>query len=485
MATAKTTKMASEYHSSSFATNTNTNNTRLTSYKSNAFSAPRTGSLRLKAREPPPSVHMTASAAPNKVRTNNTNNFRDTTEQKLNTINLMKSIKSSQLAAAATKATTITTGAPAVTSTKSSTTTVNAFTLGSNKSYYSSTRSFSSKIVDKSKLAASSSTTTATMQQSSYCDKSCAKSTTSSGTSSIESIVPKYNGFVSGSKKRIYSSVRVTKKEMPSYHNGSIVTVNATQTATKFATTVQFTASNKKQMTEINDENEDDEDGGGDDDVVRNCRTIETISSNLCSSSTTSTSSYSTKFPNGLPFEDEFYHKRRNSTSTKSEVSDYGSYENDDDDDNDADRGSLLPFEDEFARQRPSSNDEALYVDFSKPIASTRKNITTHDVHEHNTNRNRHHFGGGGGCNGRSNNNNNNNKTIEINKYETTKSSSNRNYVCNPNEVIIRDQPVVYVAVQWWASANSNNNREHHTSASHAHSHYNCNVAEPIQTNLM
>lgn len=463
MATAKTTKMASEYHNSSFSNivNTNNTNTRFSSYKSNAFCAPRMGSLRLQAREPPASVHIVASATSHTLRANNNNNnFRNTTEQKLNTINLMKSIKSSQLAAAAATAaaatkSTAAIASPITTTKPSSTTTVNAFTLGNNKSYYSSTRSFSSKIVDKSKLSMP------------HVDKSHAQlsSSASSGTSSIESIVPKYNGFISGSKKRIYSSVRVTKKEMPSYHNDATVTVNSSTQiqATKYATTVKFTA-NKKQMKD-ND----------------NCRTIETITSNLCSSSSsstaTTTSSYSTKFPNGLPFEDEFYQKRRNSTSTKSEVSDYGSYENDDDDDdaNDIDRRSLLPFEDEFSRQRPSSNDEALYVDFSKPIASKRMNNIDCNMHESNKNNNN---------NNRSIGNSDNNDRNK-HKINETKSCSNRNYVCNPNEVIIRDQPVVYVAVQWWASAN---NCDHNTnSASHEHGHYDCNVAadEPIQTKLM
>lgn len=447
--TTTTTTMASEYHSSSLSNNTNN---RFNSYKSNAFCAPRMGSLRLKAREPPPSVHVptTTPSATNKVRINQTNNnFRDSTEQKLNTINLLKSIKSSQLAVAATKSTYCASAAAPATSTKPSST-VNAFSLGSNKSYYSSTRSFSSKIVDKSKLVAMS-----------VVDKSCAQLSTSSGASSIESIVPKYNGFVSGSKKRIYSSVRVTKKEMPSYINGGTVTINSTQTAAKYASTVKFTA-NKKQMKENNN---------------NNCRTIETLTSNLSSSSTTSTSSYSTKFPNGLPFENEFYHKRRNSTSTKSEVSDYGSYENDDDhdDNNDVDRHSLLPFENEFERQRPSSNDEALYVDFSKPIATNRKNTDDdHDIVHKQINNNRQF----GSCNAQTNNTNNINNN---NKYETT-SSSNRNYVCNPNEVIIRDQPVVYVAVQWWAPTNNNCD---HTNTTHHQRRYDCNMVEPIQSNLV
>lgn len=438
MTTATTTKMASEYHHSSSFSNTN----RFNSYKSNAFCAPRMGSQRLKAREPPPSVPVVAATTQTNVRAYN-NHIRDTTEHKLNTINLMKSIKSSQLAA--TKSTTTTAIALAKPTKPSSTTTVNAFTLGSNKSYYSSTRSFSSKIVEKSKMALAVP----------HVDKSCGQLSTSSGTSSIESIVPKYNGFVSGSKKRIYSSVRVTKKEMPSCHSDGIVTVNAAKYA---STTVKFTA-NKKQMKE----NDSDR-----------CRTIETLTSNLCSSSTTSTSSYSTKFPNGLPFEDEFYTKRRNSTSTKSEVSDYGSYENEYDDDNDADRQSLLPFEDEFARQRPSSNDEALYVDFSKPIARNRNNDANHDAHEHSGHDNSHF----GHCNGSTNM-----KIIKNNLKNETKSCSNRNYVCNPDEVIIRDQPVVYVAVQWWASAT--NNCDHNTTTNASHGHYDCNVAEPIRTNLM
>lgn len=482
--------MASEYHSSSFTTNNHIG--RFNSYKSNAFCAPRMGSLRIKAREQPASVQiatavtatnakvplMTASHRARVSNNNNSNNsLRETSDQKLNTINLLKSIKSSQLSAA-TKSTTTTVAPTKPLST--TITSVNAFTtLGSNKSYYSSTRSFSSKIVDRSKLSSSS--------NSHFDSKSSfAHLSASSGTSSIESIGPKVSstnnnghGFVSGSKKRIYSSVRVTKKEMPaSYHltSDNIVSVNATQTANRYATTIKFTANKKQNNDSINP-------------------IITTMESNLSSTSstrstTTTSSSYSAKFPNGLPFEDEFYHKRRNSTSTKSEVSDYGSYENDDDDANDIDRRSLLPFEDEYACQRPSSNDEALYVDFSKPIEPTNQ----HELGHAPTNRSNQHFGKRN-CNNGDQSDANRRITSGNNVYET-KSISNRNYVCNPNEVIVRDQPVVYVAVQWWASATNNNCNVHQyshgshnnttTNASHAvHNHYNCNVAEPITTDVM
>lgn len=377
--------MASEFHSSSLLINNTFN-----PYKSSAFSEPRLGSQRIKCRKqkPPPLSQITIV------------NKTPPVDHKLSTVNLLKSITSvSKPPCAGTTANqTISMNTSKQPSMNNHTT---AFLLGSNKSYYSSTRSFSSKITTK----------TPDNSKSSMCQqKSCngrlgTQLSTSSGTSSVESIVPKYNGFVSGSKKRIYSSVRITKKEMP-YQSSASVPINSSSSA--FASNNKYTANNnnKKQMkdnvSKINETIKNDRNG--------------------------SVTSFSTKFPNGLPFENEFYHKRLNSTSTKSEASDYGSYDNDSDQ-------SLLPFEDEFSRQR--SSNEALYVDFSKPI-TTSQNVN-------GTKNKKHNFS-------------------DCNKYDD--SSSFRNYVCNPDEVIIQDQPVVYVAVQWWASdcdqknSNSDNNME-------------------------
>ncbi|KAL7726897.1 hypothetical protein ACLKA6_000905 [Drosophila palustris] len=79
---------------------------------------------------------------------------------------------------------------------------------------------------------------------------------------------------------------------------------------------------------------------------------------------------YSKKFPQGLPFEDEFYGYRNRSYSQSS--SNYSFYSSvgaattpQDDDDDDVDN------DDEF--QRKPSTDEALYVDFSKVVHSHKQ----------------------------------------------------------------------------------------------------------------
>lgn len=78
--------------------------------------------------------------------------------------------------------------------------------------------------------------------------------------------------------------------------------------------------------------------------------------------------SYSKKFPFGLPFEDEFYYKRHErSISVKSMPSDYGSI---DIDNHSIHSQSLLSIEEEYACQRPTS--EAIYVDFSKLIYESK-----------------------------------------------------------------------------------------------------------------
>lgn len=336
--------MASDYRSSPFL------HSSFNSYKSTAFGAPRTGSLRLKAREAPIKNHYNPSSSTSSVQR------LKCTEHELNTVNLLKSIAATQAQKTAVSANPKPVTSP----------------LGSNKSYYSSTRSFSSKIVERSKLPPA-------QQPKAPASKSSGQQSvaSSSGTSSVESIVPKYNGFMNGSKKRIYSSVRITKKELP-------YTAISTMPTSVFISSAKFTA-NKKQVKDA--ESRPDE--------------------------TNKAAVFSTKFPNGMPFEDEFYHKRRNSISAKSEVSDYGSFENDESD------RSLLPFEDEFTRQRPSN--EPLYVDFSKRFSPLAKAAGRHRG-------NKEHCARAGNRN------------------------AGRNYVCSPNKVIVQDQPVVYVAVKWWAS---------------------------------
>lgn len=397
--------MASEFDNNSLA------NHPFSTYKSNAFRGTRTGSLRVKT-----SCDQPSSMARVKCKLNG--NCLGA-EQKLNTINLLKSIRTTT-AAAKTLATQPCATNESLKSTKASEMANNKTTaprnsttylIGANKSYYSSTRSFASKTIktiDKSKVPNYSKLNT--------------QSSMSSGTSSVESIVPKYGGFANGSTKRIYSSVRITKKEMPSTKGNGMTAEGVpyhSSISASLAGNVKCTAnSNKKVMK-----------------TCTNTIKVDAFKSNL--SNSTSSSSYSTKFPNGLPFEDEFYHKRRNSTSTKSEVSDYGSIENDDDDSYEKDR-SLLPFEDEFSHRRPSS--DTLYVDFSKPITKTHLDSAK-----------------------------SRNSAIIGSKYDR----SGRKYICNPNEVTIQDQPVVYVAVQWWAS-----------DCDHTVSNHDCYM-EPIRTDTV
>lgn len=159
--------------------------------------------------------------------------------------------------------------------------------------------------------------------------------------------------------------------------------------------------------------------------------------------------SYSTEFPNGLPFEDEFYrnysnkHRDKSNVSSKSELSDYGSIENDSD--NSHHSHSLLPFEEEFAGRRPST--EALYVDFSKPItASSRKAATKSFYSKTSLN----DFSS-------SNCSSNSSSNVAINAAHNYDLSSPSNYVNNPDEVIVSNQPVVYVAVQWRSNQNGLN----------------------------
>lgn len=75
--------------------------------------------------------------------------------------------------------------------------------------------------------------------------------------------------------------------------------------------------------------------------------------------------SYSSKYPNGLPFEDEFYHRRRKSLSETSSNTVSSS---------DSDSRNFRFEDDEFSR-KPSN--EALYVDFTKSFHNNESKLST------------------------------------------------------------------------------------------------------------
>lgn len=225
------------------------------------------------------------------------------------------------------------------------------------------------------------------------------KSPISSGTS-VESIVPKYgptNGYLSknvysGSQKRAYNAhVRHVSKE-------NVPTTNATKKSTIHASSSSSASSksnsinNKKQIKE-------------------------------------SPQTFSSKFPQGLPFENEFYRRDYRSTSITSsrKVSSYNNSINE--------AHPLLPFEDEF--QRKPSN-EALYVDFSKCIPKEKDRNNNKNIKNgvnNNINKNSYYL-----CH----DNNNSDKD------KVTCNGNNNNDRRDHVNIIDRDQPVVYVAVASW-----------------------------------
>lgn len=160
----------------------------------------------------------------------------------------------------------------------------------------------------------------------------------SSAGTSVESIVPKYSMHTAAPQKRSYNQNKPTKD---SSHTVSV---------------------SKKQQPQP-----------------------ATISS--CTSST-----FSSKFPAGMPFENEFYQPHRSNSITSDTASKYSSYSSYDNNyfgnGGTASSGRVraaLPFEDEFMR-KPSN--EPLYVDFSKEIPRVRRDASssppsTPDEHFH------------------------------------------------------------------------------------------------------
>lgn len=206
------------------------------------------------------------------------------------------------------RTTTVSNAKQEITSKTTKTTTSSSW---NNKLFYSSTRTYASKsfnFIENNKLMNKNRASSTTVHS---------KSPNSSGTS-VESIVPKYGPSISsngqpenvfnGSQKRAYNT-KALKENVPNVNSHK---------KTLISNTSNGIASNRKHIKE-------------------------------------NVNTFSSKFPNGLPFEDEFYRKGRSysGASDASKVSSYSSYE------------QSLPFEDEFSR-KPSN--EPLYVDFTKSI---------------------------------------------------------------------------------------------------------------------
>lgn len=212
------------------------------------------------------------------------------------------------------RTTTASNGKQEITSKTTKTTTSSSW---NNKLFYSSTRTYASKsfnFIENNKLMNKNRASSTTIHS---------KSPNSSGTS-VESIVPKYGQSISsngqsknvfnGSQKRAYNTAKALKENVPNVngHKKTLISNSSNGNAT-----------NRKHIKE-------------------------------------NVNTFSSKFPNGLPFEDEFYRKGRSysGASDASKVSSYSSYE------------QSLPFEDEFSR-KPSN--EPLYVDFTKSIPINTK----------------------------------------------------------------------------------------------------------------
>lgn len=292
----------------------------------------------------------------------------------------------------------------------------------------------------------------------SNCVSGKSKSPISSGTSSAETNTSKCDGLLNSSAKRIYSSMRITKKEMPYLRATNIKNISATSI---WSNRDPDNLDERKSVTNFNNKNQTHSNDIKNSMILRQKQTLACTNKSLSSNSKNTRNisnklkpsslfinenntkqAFSTEFPNGLPFEDEFYHKKREkSMSSKSELSDYGSIENDSDHSH-----SLLPFEEEFACRRPSL--EALYVDFSKPIArkTTNSSYSKSIINGFSS----------GSCSSSSSS-----SGVIINKADNYDYLS-KDYMYNPDEVVVRNQPLVYVAVQWRSNQNGITDQKPH-----------------------
>jgi hypothetical protein len=201
------------------------------------------------------------------------------------------------------------------------------------------------------------------------------KSPGSSGTS-VESIVPKYGGntlftqnsnktqastasYIGGAQKRAYNvnntSNKLSNKVINTRQHNGIVPASPHPSSHHY-----HQARRAANVPTAN--------GGGANNTINNNTTYNKNKENIIKENrivpnTACRSSFSSKFPNGLPFEDEFYRRQPRPKS----VSDTSRSPSD---------SSLVPFEDEFLR-KPSN--EALYVDFTKQIGGGTSKPTTNN----------------------------------------------------------------------------------------------------------
>ncbi|XP_063703936.1 probable serine/threonine-protein kinase DDB_G0282963 [Culicoides brevitarsis] len=170
------------------------------------------------------------------------------------------------------------------------------------------------------------------------------KSPGSSGTS-VESIVPKYsqnlstsmyNGNGGGPQKRAYNnSGKLVANKMINSTRSAALNLNNNNKMPSNSTNGHITHSNNN----------------------NNKLSVKSKENNY--------TSYSSKYPNGLPFEDEFYHRRRKSLSETSSNTVSSS---------DSDSRNFRFEDDEFSR-KPSN--EALYVDFTKSFHNNESKLST------------------------------------------------------------------------------------------------------------
>lgn len=166
------------------------------------------------------------------------------------------------------------------------------------------------------------------------------KSSSSSGSNSVESIVPKY---------KIATNTTMSQKR--SY-------LNQTSAINKLTNKIMLLRNDKSKKV-IFEKEKGIENGSSRKETVSS-----TLAKNRPKSSFTTISpvkSFSAKFPHGLPFENEFYHYRKKNHRS-SVASDSTCSNNSSDEFTNHQRLSNSPYQDEFGRN--PSND-ALYVDFT------------------------------------------------------------------------------------------------------------------------
>lgn len=168
------------------------------------------------------------------------------------------------------------------------------------------------------------------------------KSSCSSGSNSVESIVPKYQVASNASvlsQKRSYLNQTSTVNKLTNK------TQKVIESGSSKKKTVSTGTAKKLLVYELSSKSQ-----------IKSNQIIKTSFP-----SSLPTKSFSAKFPNGLPFENEFYHYRKNKHRS-SVASDSANSNNSSDEFTNNQRLSSSPYQDEF-RRNPSN--DALYVDFT------------------------------------------------------------------------------------------------------------------------